>query len=322
MRFERDTKVYVAGCGGMLGAAVYAHFARRCTVCASDIAPESGWLSQMDVRDYRAVRQSISAFRPDLVINLAALTDLEQCEREPDNAWLTNALGAENVGLVARELNVPYVYISTAGVFDGKQEHYSEFDVPNPLGNYGKSKFYGERWTRQSVQKHFVFRAGWMMGGGPAKDKKFINKIFKQIRAGKRELRVVSDKAGTPTYTHDFARGLQRVVESDRYGLYHQVCQGDATRLDVARAFVDELGFGESVRILEVPSSALQNEYFAPRPASERLRTTTLDATGLNMMRNWRTCLHEYAQVFRRVVRDGAGSTIPLSSDEPESDVA
>lgn len=90
--------------------------------------------------------------------------------------------------MAAQALNAAVVYISTAGIFDGKKEFYDDFDIPNPINVYGKSKYHGEVITPKLAEKHFVFRAGWMMGGGPRKDKKFINKIFKQLQSGKKEL--------------------------------------------------------------------------------------------------------------------------------------
>jgi dTDP-4-dehydrorhamnose reductase len=299
MKVDSSTRVYIAGCGGMLGEAVYQLWSSQCQVKASDIDVNEEWLSYADVRDFESIAESVRSFRPDILINLAALTDLEYCEKNPDNAWLTNALGAENMGLLANELDVPYVYISTAGIFDGLQDVYTDFDAPQPLGYYAKSKAHGEAWVLRSVKRPVVLRAGWMMGGGPRKDKKFINKIFKQISAGQSELFVVSDKLGTPTYTVDFARGMQRVLESDLWGLYNQVCGGSGSRLDVARAFVAELGLDSRVRVTEVSSEHFKTEYFAPRPASEKLVNLKLDARKINVMRDWRVCLREYAKRYK-----------------------
>ena len=303
MKFDAATKVYLAGCGGMLGDAVYRQFSAVSTVRATDIDVNERWLSYADVRDLAAMRNDIEAFAPDLVVNLAALTDLELCEREPDNAWLTNALGVENVGLVANRLGVPYVYISTAGIFGGEKDSFNDFDVPNPLAMYAKSKAYGEAWVLRTVPRHFVFRAGWMMGGGPRKDKKFVNKIYKQIKAGATELFVVDDKLGTPTYTVDFARGIQSLVESDEYGLYNQVCSGSGSRYDVAVAFVEMLGLAGRVKVTRVSSDHFKEEYSAPRPASEKLVNLKLAARGRNVMRDWRVCLAEYSAVYRDDLR-------------------
>ena len=201
---------------------------------ATDIDVNEAWLSSADVRDYHDIRRSIVEFAPHAIVNLSAITDMEECERNPEDAWLTNTLGAENVALVAGEFDVPHIYISTAGIFGGENEFFDDFDTPNPLSVYAKSKYAGEMFVKQHLRKHYVVRAGWMMGGGPRKDKKFVNKIYKQLLQGKRELSVVDDKLGTPTYTVDFANGLLTMLKSDLYGVYNQVCPGSCSRYDVA----------------------------------------------------------------------------------------
>lgn len=295
---SRFNKVYIAGCGGMLGKAVHKLFSSISDVLASDIDVNESWLSYADVRNYSEISKSIIDFAPDAIINLAAMTDMEECEREYENAWLTNALGAENIALVAAQLDVPLVYISTAGIFGGEKEFFNDFDTPNPLSIYAKSKYAGEVFIKQHNRKHYVVRAGWMMGGGPVKDKKFINKIYKQIIAGRKELSVVDDKLGTPTYTVDFAKGLLVLLNSDLYGTYNQVCPGSCSRYDVAKRFVQLMGLEESILINKVSSDYFAQEYFAPRPASEKLINMKLNARGLMVMRDWEICLAEYVPEF------------------------
>lgn len=295
---DHPRRIYIAGCGGMLGEAVYRRFSRFADVKATDIDLNEPWLEYADVRDFSQIRDSVRSFGPGAIINLAALTDLELCEKDPQNAWLTNALGAENLGLIAEQLGVPCMYISTAGIFGGEKEYYTDFDAPQPGSIYAKAKYYGEQYVLRNVRKPFVLRAGWMMGGGPKKDKKFINKLYRQIKSGSNVLHVVEDKSGTPTYTVDFAEGMVKVLESGLYGLYNQVCGGSGTRRDVAEEFVRCLGLAEKVRVEPVASDFFAAEYFAPRPASERLVNLKLEARGLNVMRDWKTCLAEYSSVF------------------------
>ena len=284
----------------MLGDAVYTNLvATGATVMASDINLTEPWLVYADVRDFQTMQKAIVDFKPHLLINLAALTDLEYCELNAEDAWLTNALGAENLGLIANQLDIPYVYISTAGVFGGEKDCYNDFDTPNPLAIYAKSKYYGERYVCTNVPKHFVLRAGWMMGGGPAKDKKFINKLFKQIQAGAKSLNVVDDKLGTPTYTIDFANGMVKIIESELYGLYNQVCTGTSSRYEVAVEFIRLLELESTIKINIVGSDFFAKDYFAPRPASEQLVNLKLNQRGLNTMRDWKICLAEYANSFR-----------------------
>jgi len=299
MHMTNETKVYIAGCGGMLGDAVYTHFSERTRVKATDIDVNSSWLEYADVRDYAQIDRSIRDFMPEMIINLAALTDLEYCEKNLENSWLTNALGAENLALIAKKLDVPYIYISTAGIFDGQKDIYNDFDDPNPLSIYAKSKYYGEKFVQQYLDKYFIFRAGWMMGGGPSKEKKFIAKIFNQIKAGKKELFVVDDKLGTPTYTRSFAENIFKVVETDLYGLYNQVCGGDCSRYDVAAEFVKLLGLENEIKITKVESAYFENEYFAPRPYSEQLVNLKLIARKINYMPDWRSALAEYSVIYR-----------------------
>ena len=293
------SRVLITGCGGMLGKAVYETFSSRYKTLATDIDLNEPWLSPLDVRDIKAVEKTVETFDPDIILHLAALTDLEYCERNQENAWLTNALGTENVALQAKNRGSTLVYVSTAGIFDGEQDEYNDFDEPKPLSIYGKSKFHGEKFVQQNVPEHFIFRAGWMMGGGPEKDKKFINKVYKQIKAGAKELYVVDDKLGTPTYTNDFAKGILSALQTQNYGLYNQVCTGGGSRLDVAREFVKLLGLEEQVKVTKVDSNYFQQEYFAPRPRSEKLVNMKLNARGMNVMRDWQTCLAEYSKAYK-----------------------
>nr|MBC8553623.1 sugar nucleotide-binding protein [Candidatus Brocadiales bacterium] len=208
MKISKNKKVFITGCGGMLGKAVYETFEPYCQILATDIDLNEPWLEHGDVIDFQKISEKASKFEPDLIINLAAVTDLEYCERNPEIAWKTNALGAENMALISKKLNATHIYISTAGIFDGQKEYYNDFEQPNPISIYAKAKYYGETVVEKMLDNYFIFRAGWMMGGGYAKDKKFINKIYKQILDGRKELFVVEDKLGTPTYTVDFAESM------------------------------------------------------------------------------------------------------------------
>jgi dTDP-4-dehydrorhamnose reductase len=296
-----EDRVLITGCGGMLGDAVYECFSRGYRhVCATDIVLDEPWLSPLDVRILADCERAFAEVKPTIVLHLAALTDLEYCETNQDDCWKTNALGTENVALLARQYDATMVYVSTGGIFTGEKEEFHDFDVPNPVSHYARSKYYGERFVEARVPKYFCLRAGWMMGGGPQKDKKFINKIFRQIRGGSTELNVVDDKFGTPTYTVDFARSAAFLVTTSYYGVYNHVCGGSANRYEVAVEFVRLLGLADTVTVTKVRSDHYRNEYFAPRPYSERLVNLKLNERGLNRMRDWRTCLEEYSAVYRR----------------------
>ncbi len=299
MKISQNKKVFIAGCGGMLGKAVYEQFAPHCQVLATDIDLNESWLEYGDVIDYQQILEKALKFEPDLIINLAALTDLEYCEKNPAITWKTNALGAENMALVSKKLNATHIYISTAGIFDGRQEYYNDFEQPNPLSVYAKSKYYGETAIEKMLDNYFIFRAGWMMGGGIEKDKKFINKIFKQVLEGKKELFVVEDKLGTPTYTVNFAESMFEIVQTELYGLYNMVCEGSCSRYDVAVEFIRLLGLEKKININIVDSEYFKEEYFAPRPFSEKLLNLKLSSRGIDFMKNWKECLEDYVGSYK-----------------------
>jgi dTDP-4-dehydrorhamnose reductase len=287
-------KLYIAGCGGMLGEAFHNVFSDTAALKCTDIDVNEPWLSYLDFRDFDAYRADVGDFGPDSLFHLGAHTSLEYCEEHPDDAYATNTLAVENAVHIANELDIPLLYISTAGIFDGGKETYDDWDQPNPLGHYARSKYMGERFVAQNVRRHLICRAGWMMGAGPRKDKKFIQKLMKQLKNGARELFIVDDKLGTPTYTRDFARNVQLLLEKEFWGIYNMVCSGVTSRLEVAQYLVTAVGLSDRVRIVPVSSDHFAQEYFAARPASERLITEKLKLRGLNIMRDWRTCLDEY----------------------------
>jgi dTDP-4-dehydrorhamnose reductase len=286
-------KIYIAGCGGMLGEAFHRKFGDLELKC-TDIDVNETWLSYLDFRDLDAYRRDVRAFAPDALFHLGAHTGLEFCEQNVEDAYATNTMALENAVRIANELDIPLLYISTAGIFDGAKEVYDDWDVPNPLGHYARSKYAGERYVVERARRHLVCRAGWMMGGGPRKDKKFVQKMMAQIKAGKQELFVVNDKLGTPTYTHDFAACVRSLLAQEHWGLYNMVCDGLTSRLDVARELVRMLGREDTVKITEVTSDYFAKEYFAARPDSERLINRKLALRGLNNMRDWKIGLREY----------------------------
>lgn len=141
-----------------------------------------------------------------------------------------------------------------------------------------------------------------MMGGGPELDKKFINKIYQQIKKGSKLLKVVDDKLGTPTYTKSFAMNMFNVLKTDLYGVYNQVCGGDCSRYDVAVEFINLLGLSKDIQIERVDSDYFKTEYFAPRPYSEKLVNTKLKARKIDNMPHWKEALAEYSIEFKEDV--------------------
>jgi dTDP-4-dehydrorhamnose reductase len=289
-------KVFIAGANGMLGTTLQS-ITGTSEYLLTDKDAE-GSIKFCDIRDLQATSTIVGEYKPDIILNFAALVDLEYCEQQKDDCYLTNTIAAIHLFNLAKDLNIPYVFISTAGIFGNDKEFYTEEDAPYPLSAYGKSKYYTEQLLlNQSYEKYWIFRAGWMMGGGPSKDKKFVNKIMKQITSGVKELFVVDDKLGVPTYTYDFAKSILTHIQEDLpYGLYNMVSQGEASRYETAVAINEYLNLGLIVN--KVDSDYYKEEYFAPRPYSEKLINQALTNLNRNYMRNWKVCLYEYLDKF------------------------
>ena len=297
-------KIYMAGVGGMLGEAFYQQFKDDYELKCTDKDVNENWLSYLDFRDTEAYKKDVFDYKPDYLFHIGAHTDLEYCEENQDDAYLTNTIAVENAISVANKLNIPLLYISTAGIFDGSKDSFDDWDQPNPLGHYARSKYAGERNVMQSANQYIICRAGWMMGGGPKKDKKFIQKLMKQIKEGKKELFIVNDKLGTPTYTHDFARNVKLLIEKEYWGLYNMVCDGVTERLEVAHELVKLLGLENKIKITAVPSDYFKEIYFAERPSSERLINKKLNLRKANVMRDWRICLQDYISSYYKEYLD------------------
>lgn len=291
-------KIYIAGCGGMLGEAFYKQFKSEYQLKCTDKDVNEDWLSLLDFRDFDNYRNDVYEFKPDYLFHLGAYTDLEFCEKNPDETYITNTLPVENAVYIANALDIPLLYISTAGIYDGKKQFYDDWDQPNPLGVYARSKYVAERYVIENTKRYLVCRAGWMMGSGPKKDKKFIQKLMKQLKEGKKEFFIVNDKDGTPTYTHDFAKNVKLLLKTEMWGLYNMVCGGQTSRLEVAKELLKILNLENSVKVTEVTSDYFKDVYFAERPPCERLINKKLELRGLNVMRDWKVALREYIKDY------------------------
>ena len=292
-------KYFVTGASGMLGTTLYRLFTKAGhQVISTDLNPLDPWTIKLDVRDKDKVYSMIKENSPDWALNLAALTDLEYCEEHPQEAFDTNAMGAENVALACKDLGIKMVHISTAGVFDGESDRpYTEDDEPNPINVYGKSKHEGDKKVVSIMKAYFIFRAGWMMGSGD-RDKKFVKKILKQVDSGQTIIYGLIDKLGCPTYTLDFASGILKMTnESKDYGLYHMVSEGNCSRYDVAVKIKDILQLNH-VWVKEVSGDFFNESFYAPRPTCEVMENKKFHEKGIEVMRNWQEAITDYLSEY------------------------
>jgi dTDP-4-dehydrorhamnose reductase len=176
---------------------------------------------------------------PDLVVHCAALTDVDYCAKDPDEALRINAIGTQHIALACQRRGIPLCYISTNEVFDGERgTPYLEYDTPRPINSYGYSKWVGEQVIRELVPQHYIVRIAWLFAHGGVN---FLQKIVSLARAGK-PLSVVTDEVASPTYTEDLVPALVNLLMTGRYGIYHLVNEGGASRYEFARRILDCYG--------------------------------------------------------------------------------
>jgi dTDP-4-dehydrorhamnose reductase len=290
---ETRPKILVLGAAGMLGTDLLPVLSSQLEVLSASHRGSAGFAHQADVTDIVSIERLAEKFRPNYIVNLAALTDLEFCEKNPDRAYQVNSIGAGNVAAVASRFDAVCIQISTAGVFSGEKGSYHEYDQPAPVGVYGKSKLFGEQEVRTQCDRHFILRAGWLTGGGK-QDKKFIAKLLEQIRAGVREIKVVEDIKGSPTFASDFAEQLCRILKLPLFGTYHVVNSGFASRYEIAQELIEILGVGKNIDLIPVNSAHFVSSHYAPRPKNETLECMRLRAQGAYLMPPWQQSLRRY----------------------------
>jgi dTDP-4-dehydrorhamnose reductase len=272
-------KVFITGAKGQLGRALQEQFKHGAVLPAD--------LPECDITDRDCVTQAVAEFKPDVVIHAAAMTDVDGCARDPDAAYRVNALGAQNVALACQAAHCPMLYVSTNEVFDGtKSEPYLEFDAPNPINAYARSKLAGEAFVRDLLNQFYIVRLAWLYGKG---GNHFVRKIIR-LADEQGKLRVVTDEIGSPTYAKDAARAVRQLVRTGAFGAYHLVNDGVASRFDFAHEILRLSGRGH------VPIEPIKLADFS-RPSTPPpytpLRNFCGKAQGITL-RPWQEALAEY----------------------------
>ena len=257
---------------------------------------------ECDISDETAVRRVFCEWRPKLVVNCAAFTDVDACESEPERAFAVNARGAGHVARAAEHAGGRVFYISTDYVFDGeKREPYCEDDPTRPISVYGRSKLAGEQQTfgingggsNGSGAGHAVIRTAWLYG---SKRTNFADNILAQALAPEppeRKIVAVADQVSSPTWTVHLARKIAELAGTDARGVVHVVNTGGCTRQEMAQAIVDQL----RVPITVGGTAWAKLNRPAPRPAYSVLGCSRLEQLGLAPLPPWREALEEYIQL-------------------------
>lgn len=217
-------RVVITGSKGQLGRQLVAAFAGH-ELFELD-------LPEVDLTQSATVR-TVAEWRPDLVVHAAAYTDVDGCERDPELAFRVNAVGTQNVALAAQRAGAAMLHISTNEVFDGTQRDlYREWDRPNPMSAYARSKAVGEEIVRDLLAgRSYIVRIAWLFGPG---GNNFVTKIL-AAADGNGGLRVAADEFSNPTYAPDLAAVVARLVATGHYGIYHLTNAGFCSRFEFAR---------------------------------------------------------------------------------------
>ena len=281
-------RILVIGAKGMLGKDLMEVFR------ASSSGEVTGWdIDEVDIRIEKDTVEKMSRLRPEVVINLAAFTNVDECESQVERTFAVNAEGMRHVALGALRCHAKVVYVSTDYVFDGKKgEPYVESDLPNPLNVYGRSKLQGERYVQELTEDGVIVRTQWLFG---KHGNNFVAFILRQARE-KKELSVVDNQTGSPTYTVDLARAISALVQHDAKGIFHVANSDTCTWFTFAQSILEcsEIA-GVSIR----PISSKELNRPAIRPPYAGLNCQKLkQVTGMTL-RPWSEALREYVHSLR-----------------------
>lgn len=275
-------RVLVTGADGQLGRAIARVFARHEVL--------SFGRNSIDITDFDAVASTLDSVVPAAVVNAAAYTDVDGAESPEgrEAAFRANALGPRNLAVATFERDLPLLHVSTDYVFDGRAAcPYHEYDRPDPRSVYGASKLAGECAVRAHNPRHYIARTAWLYDHGA---ENFPSTMLSL--AERKEVRVVSDQYGSPTFAPHLAVGLEKLLDSGAYGTYHLAGGGGASWYELTRALYELAG-------IETPVRAVSTADF-PRPA-ERPRYAVLRSIQSPHLElpPWREGLAEFVRLER-----------------------
>jgi dTDP-4-dehydrorhamnose reductase len=272
-------RIVITGCKGQLGTALQ-EVLEEDTLLSMD-------LPEYDIAQRISVEQTICDFQPDVVINAAAYTNVDGCERDPDLAYRVNALGTQNLALICQRCDADLVHVSTNEVFDGtKTEPYLEFDAVHPINVYGRSKAAGELLVTMLWNRSYIVRTAWLYARS---GKTFPYKIMTRAKEHG-SLRVVTDEISSPTYAPDLAMAISQLILSGQYGIYHFTNAGDCSRYDFAVKILQLAGLSH---VPVEPITSDQYTRLSIPPLYAPLRNFCGAALGI-VLRPWEDALEDY----------------------------
>jgi dTDP-4-dehydrorhamnose reductase len=283
-------KILVTGYNGQLGYDVVKEGRRQGLEMIGTTSKE------LDITDRFRVKNFINEIKPDAIIHCAAYTAVDKAEDDKENSWDVNVNGTKNLTEAAKTFNSKFVYISTDYVYDGiGTVPYKETDKPNPSGYYGLTKYEGEKVVQSLIEDFFIVRISWVFG---INGNNFI-KTMLRLAETRKELNVVGDQYGSPTYTVDLAKLLIEMIQSEKYGIYHASNEGFCNWADFATEIfrlADKKVSVNSITTEQYPTRAI-------RPKNSRMSKQKLVENGFTSLPSWQDALNRYLKELHNEVK-------------------
>lgn len=289
-------KILICGAHGQLGYDSKQVLRSAHEVVSTDI-------EELDITDPSATNEMVESFRPDIIVNCAAFTKVDDCETMRELAWKVNVDGPKNLAIAAHKTGAQLIHISTDYVFDGNRkvpEPYEEADTPHPLSTYGRTKLEGEEAIRKATDRYMILRTAWLYG---INGQNFLKTMLRlAIKDPQREIKVVNDQFGSPTWSYRLALQIARLIEVNGQGTYHATSGGYCTWYELAAQF---FGLME-VRLTITPCTTQEYPTPAPRPVNSILENRRLKDSGINVMSHWNDDLVQFVSTFKERLKDEA----------------
>ncbi len=281
-------KILLTGGTGQLGSDCEKVLGDRFQV----ISPGS---KDLDITDEAAVDRMMKDVAPNIVVNCAAFTRVDDCEIEREPAWRVNVEGPKNLAKASRNFNAKLIHISTDYVFDGLKrvpDPYVETDRTNPLSYYGLTKLEGEKAIGKITENHAILRTAWVYG---IAGKNFLKTMLKlALKDPRKEIKVVNDQFGSPTWSFRLAQQMEKVIIEDGRGTYHATSEGYCTWHQLAIGFLERMKITHSV----LPCTTEEYPTPAKRPTNSILENVRLKASGLQVMNAWEEDLDQFVLLY------------------------
>ncbi len=246
---------------------------------------------ELDITNLELSLKIVKDIKPEVIINCSAYTAVDDCESNINKAYLVNAIGAKNIAIVSRKINAKLFHLSTDYVFDGKKKSpYTEYDFPNPISIYGKSKLAGEIEVINQTNDYFILRVSGVYG---KYGKNFVKTMI-NLAKEKNEIKVVNDQIVTPTSTIEICKLISNLINTDHFGLYHATCEGECSWYEFTKYIFQLLNIKAKV----VPCSTEEFPRPAARPKYSVLENFNLKLIGYNSFNNWKLAIKNFLKTF------------------------